>query len=253
MTNQPGTPGNALPEQPTTPPIQTVMALFAHPDDPEFFAGGALAKWGAEGKRLIYVLATSGDKGSDDPDMTPERLTTIREAEQRNAAVQVGAHPDDVIFLRQPDGELFPDLNLRRHLTRVIRQFRPDVVVTNDPTARWGRMGGINHPDHIAIGNAAIDAVYPTARDRWNFPELRRDEGLEPHKVRYVYLAGTHQPTIKVDISAYMDRKIAAIKCHVSQVRDGVAMEKRLRDNQDAEYMEDQPRYTEGYKVIVLR
>jgi LmbE family N-acetylglucosaminyl deacetylase len=233
-------------------PIQTVMALFAHPDDPEFFAGGALAKWGAEGKRLVYVLATSGDKGSDVADMTPERLIQIREAEQRNAAITVGAKPEDVVFLRQPDGELFPDLGLRRHLTRVIRQFRPDIVVTNDPTSRFSRFGGINHPDHIAIGNAALDAIYPTARDRLNFIELWRDEGLDMHKVRLVYLAGTTQPNVKVDITPYLDQKIAAIKCHVSQVKDPAGMEKRLREAQDMEYVEEQPHYTEAYRLLRL-
>src|SRR5579859_5287321 len=173
----------------TQPPIERVMALFAHPDDPEFFAGGLLAKMGQQGKRLFYVLATSGDKGSEDPEMTSERLVEIREAEQRAAAGCAGARPEDVIFLRIPDGTLMPDLGFRRVLTRVIRQFKPDVVITNDPTMRWSRWGGINHPDHVAIGHATLDAVYPTARDRLNFIELWRDEGLETHKVRYVYLA----------------------------------------------------------------
>ncbi len=234
------------------PPIERVMALFAHPDDPEFFAGGLLAKFGSEGKRLIYVLATSGDKGSDDASMTPERLVQIREAEQRAAAGCAGAKPEDVIFLRQPDGELMPDLGLRRILTRVIRQQKPDVVITNDPTMRFGRMGGINHPDHIAIGHAALDAIYPTARDRLNFIELWRDEGLDTHKVRFVYLAGSGDPNVKVDISAVLDRKIAAIAEHRSQVKDMAAMEKRLREGRDPDYVEDTPRYTESYRLIKL-
>jgi LmbE family N-acetylglucosaminyl deacetylase len=238
---------------PTQPPIERVMALFAHPDDPEFFAGGALAKWGAEGKRLIYILATSGDKGTDDPAMTTARLIEIREAEQRAAAAVAGVTPDDVIFLRQPDGELMPDLALRRHVTRVIRLYRPDVVVTNDPTARWSRLGGVNHADHIAIGNAALDAIYPAARDRLYFPELLRDEALEPHKVRFVYLAGTHEPNTKIDITDYLDQKLSAIKQHASQVKDPAGLEKRLRDNIDPELRESTPRYTELYRVLTLR
>ncbi len=244
---------NATTNAAADPPIQRVMALFAHPDDPEFFAGGVLAKWGSEGKRLIYVLATSGDKGSDDASMTGERLIQIREAEQRAAAECAGARPEDVIFLRQSDGELMPDLGLRRMLTRVIRQQKPDIVVTNDPTTRWTRSGSINHPDHIAIGHAVLDAVYPTARDRLNFIELWRDEGLDVHKVRYVYLAGTQDPNVKVDITGLLDRKLEAIKQHKSQVKDPAAMEKRLRDGRDAEYTDDAPRYTEAYRVLTLR
>jgi LmbE family N-acetylglucosaminyl deacetylase len=141
------------------------MAIFAHPDDPEFSAGGLLAKLGSQGKQLIYVLVTNGDKGSEDRSMTHERLVEIREAEQRAASVCAGAKAEDVIFLRQPDGELMPDLKLRRIRTRVIRQQKPDVVITHDPTMRWSRFGGINHPDHIAVGHAVLDAVYPTARD----------------------------------------------------------------------------------------
>lgn len=234
-------------------PIQRVMAIYAHPDDPEFFSGGLLAKWGREGKQLIYVLATSGDKGSAEAEMTSERLISIREAEQHAAAECVGARAEDVIFLRLPDGELMPDLTLRRILTRVIRQQKPDVVITNDPTTRWTRNGGINHPDHIAIGHAVLDAVYPTARDRLNFIELWRDEGLDVHKVRYVYLAGTQDPNVKVDITDVMDRKLEAIKQHKSQVKDIPAMEKRLRDGRDSEYMDETPRYTEAYRVLTLR
>src|SRR5262249_15308801 len=145
-------------------------------------------KWGMEGKELIYVLATSGDKGTDDPTMTGPRLIEMREAEQRGAASHAGAN--NLIFLRYPDGELEPTLGLRRALTRIIRQLKPDIIVTNDPTTVWTASGAINHPDHRAIGQATLDAVYPSARDRFTFVELWRDEGLEPHKVRYVYLSG---------------------------------------------------------------
>ena len=236
-------------------PVERVMALFAHPDDPEFFAGGLLAKMGQAGKRLIYILVTSGDKGSDDPEMSGERLMAMRETEQRNAAQVAGAKAEDVVFLRIPDGTLMPDLTLRKALTRVLRHWQPDVVVTNDPMTRWSRTGGINHPDHVAIGHAALDAVYPTARDRLNFPELISDEGLNPHKVRYVYMAGSLEPNVKVDISAVLDRKIAAICEHRSQVKDPAAMEKRQRENRDPDYPDylgDAPCYTESYRVLRL-
>lgn len=234
------------------PPLQRVMALFAHPDDPEFFAGGALQKWADEGKSLVYVLVTSGDKGTDDPDITRERLVAIREAEQRAAAAC--ANVEKVIFLGYADGELEHTLDLRRDLTRVIRQEKPDIVVTNDPQTYWFRHGSINHPDHRAIGEAALSAIYPSARDRHTFVELWRDEGLEPHKVRQVYLAGTLSPNLKVDITPYLDRKCAAIQAHRSQVRDVEAMIKRQRANSlDPDYGEESPRYVEQFRVLTLR
>lgn len=228
------------------------MALFAHPDDPEFFAGGTLQKWASEGKALVYVLATSGDKGSDDPDMTRERLIAIREAEQRAAAACANA--ENVIFLRYADGELEHTLDLRRDLTRVIRQEKPDIVITNDPQTYWFRHGAINHPDHRAIGEAALSAIYPSARDRHTFVELWRDEGLEPHKVRQVYLAGTLSPNLKVDITPFLDRKLAAIQEHRSQVRDVEAMIQRQRTNsRDPDFGEESPHYVEQFRVLTLR
>ena len=236
-------------------PVERVMALYAHPDDPEFFSGGTLAKFAAEGKHLIYVLATSGDKGTDDPEMTREKLIEIREAEQRAAANAVSAGANTVIFLRYADGELQSSLELRRDLTRVIRQQKPDIVITNDPTSRWSTNGGINHPDHRAIGDAAMDAVYPSARDRHTFVELWRDEGLEPHKVKQVYLAGTNDPNFRVDITEVFDKKIAAIRQHVSQVKDPDGLLKRLRDNFDQELSSKlgPPVYTESFHVLTLR
>jgi len=234
-------------------PFKRVMAIYAHPDDPEFFSGGALAKWAAEGKELIYVLATSGDKGTDDPLMTRERLIAIREAEQRAASLRIGGPTAQVIFLHYADGELQHTLQLRRDLTRVIRRYMPDIVVTNDPATYYMRQGSINHPDHRAIGEAAISAVYPSARDRHTFEELWRDEKLEPHKVRRVYLAGTMTPTTRVNITAYIETKIAAIKEHRSQVKDVEAMEKRQRDSFDPDYEDTPPTYAEYYRVLNLR
>lgn len=233
------------------PSAACVMGIFAHPDDPEFFCGGTFARWAAEGKRIIFVLATSGDKGSSDRSITPAELIAIREAEERAAAARLGVN--DVIFLRNPDGELQPTLDLRRQLTRLIRLKRPDWVVTNDPTARWYGVNYINHADHRAIGDAVLDAIFPAARNPHYFPELVRLEGLEPHQVTHVYLCGTHEPNAKIDVTAYLETKLAALREHKSQIQDMEAMEKRQRENVDQDWIGDGPRYTESFRVFHLR
>ncbi len=230
--------------------IKRVMAIFAHPDDPEFFCGGLLAKWGAEGKQLFYVLATSGDKGTDDPTISSAELVAIREEEQRAAAACAGE--STVIFLRHPDGEIEHTLSLRRDLVRVIRQYQPDVVITNDPQSYYFKSGGVNHPDHIAIGAAVLAAVYPSARDPHYFPELLQ-EGLQPHKVRHVFLSGTRDPNFKVNISAVLDQKIGAILSHRSQIKDPEGLIKRQRANIDPDYGEEAQVYTESYHLLTLR
>lgn len=253
----PQTPPAALPDADL--PLDRVMVVYAHPDDPEFFSGGLLALLADAGKSITYVLATSGDKGSDDPDMTAQRLIEIREEEQRNAAAVMGS--TDLYFLRNPDGELFPDLNLRKQITRVIRQHKPDIVITCDPATWYFRNGGVNHPDHRAIGEATMAAVYPTARDRHNFPDLLLNESLEPHKVRKLYLAGTQNPNARFNITSVFDRKMQAILCHKSQVRDVEGMLKRQRDARDPDFpdftqVDDSklnPVYTESYRVLTLR
>lgn len=226
------------------------MGVFAHPDDPEFFCGGTFARWAAEGAHITFVLATSGDKGSSDPEMTSTRLVEIREAEERCAAEVLGVK--EVVFLRYPDGELQPTLELRRDIVRLIRLKQPDIIVTCDPTVFWWGSGSINHPDHRAIGEATLDAVYPTARDRLNFPELERDEGLTPHKVRQVYIAGAGTPTTKVEVTAYLETKIRSLYEHKSQISDMQAMAERQRSFVDPESPEDAKRYMESFRVITL-
>jgi LmbE family N-acetylglucosaminyl deacetylase len=231
--------------------LRRVMGIFAHPDDPEFFCGGTFAKWAAAGKQITFVLATSGDKGSGDLNITSDQLVPIRETEERAAAARLGVQ--GVVFLRYPDGELLKSLELRRQLARLIRLKQPDIVVTNDPTARWYGVNYINHPDHRAIGDAALDAVFPTARDHLSFPELYRLEGLAPHKVKQVYLCGTHDPDTKIDVTDYVEVKIAALREHKSQIADMEAMADRQRKNVDPEFAGDGQRYTESFRVFNLR
>jgi LmbE family N-acetylglucosaminyl deacetylase len=228
-----------------------VMGIFAHPDDPEFFAGGTLARWAAEGAEVLLVLVTSGDKGSEDPAMTHARLIEIREAEERAAASVLGAV--DVVFLRHPDGEVMHTLALRRELTRLIRLKQPETVVTCDPTAFWYGGGYINHPDHRAVGDTTMAAVFPTARDRLNYLEMERDEGLGTHKVRYLYLAGPAEASHFVDISHHIETKINALREHVSQISDMERMAENIRNrSRDTRAPDDAPRYIEAFRVFTL-
>ncbi|MEP7292016.1 MAG: PIG-L deacetylase family protein [Chloroflexota bacterium] len=231
-------------------PVKRVMGIFAHPDDPEFFCGGTFARWAAEGAEIIFVLATSGDKGSSDPEMTGERLIAIREEEERNAAKALGVK--DVIFLRYPDGELTPNLALRGDIVRQIRLHQPNVVVTCDPTVFWFGDRALNHPDHRAIGEAVCDSVYPTARDRLNFPTHERDEKLASHKVKDLFICGTYTPTAKIDVTDYIETKISALREHKSQIADMEAMAERQRANHDAEMLSATPRYSESFRVITF-
>lgn len=227
-----------------------VMGIFAHPDDPEFFCGATFARWAAEGAEIIFVLATSGDKGSSDPDMTSERLIAIRENEERCAAAKLGVK--EVIFLRHRDGELMPSLELRRDIVRAIRMYKPEIVVTLDPTVFWWGDRGVNHPDHRAIGEATLAAVYPTARDRLNFPEQEREEGLEAHKVKYLYISGTQSPNVWVDVTDYIETKIESLYEHKSQIADMEKMAERIRGNRDPEAPPDVVRYVDSFRLITF-
>lgn len=230
---------------------QRVLGVFAHPDDAEFFSGGTLAKWAADGLEVTLVIATSGDKGSADADMTSEKLAQIREEEARCAAQVLGAK--EVIFLRYNDGELFPTLELRRDITRMIRLKKPDIVITLDPARFWYDTRSINHPDHRAIGAATLEAVFPTARDRLNFIELERDEGLDVHKALTVYIAGTAEPTITVDVTDYIDIQVKALLEHKSQIGEPEELHKRISERSlDPGAPKEYPRHIERFRVINL-
>lgn len=227
-----------------------IAVVMAHPDDAEFVCAGAVARWASEGHQVTYVLLTSGDKGSDDPAVTPEQLVATREAEQREACHRLGV--EEVVFLRHPDAMLVPDLVLRRELVAVIRRLRPDVIVCQDPTVRWVEQSYLNHPDHRAAGEATLDAVYPAARDRMTFPELLA-EGLEPHKVREVYLAGAKDPDVWIDITACMDVKLSALRAHASQLGDWDPDEMvRTWAREDGVRNPDGGEYAESFKYFKL-
>ncbi len=202
-------------QKPPEKASKRILVIVAHPDDIEFGCAGSVACWVAEGAQVTYGIVTDGAAGSNEPGVDLKALARQRQAEQCAAAEIVGVR--DVRFLGYPDGILEPTLALRRDLTRLIREVRPDRVVCQDPTTVLVNEGYINHPDHRAAGEAALYAVFPSAGTRPIFPELI-EEGYEPHDVKELYLTLTLHPTTFVDISGTIDRKIEALLCHRSQV-----------------------------------
>ena len=188
------------------------LVITPHPDDAEIGCGGTIAQWISEGSTAIYVLCTNGDKGSEDPDMTSERLAEIREKEQAAAATTLGV--EEVINLRYPDGSLEDTPEFRGHIVRAIRKHAPDVVLCPDPIRR----GFYLHRDHRICGQVVLDAVFPYARDRLHYPEHERDEGLSPHKVGDILFWGSEEPDTFVDITDSLSLKVDALKKHESQV-----------------------------------
>lgn len=236
---------------------QRILVVMAHPDDAEFICGGSIAGWASEGHEIMYVVGTSGDKGSPDPAMTSDRLAEIREVEQREAARILGVR--GVEFLGFRDAELLPDLSLRLAITRAIRRFRPDVLVCQDPTARWAGQWYIQHPDHIAMGESALAAVFPSARDRLTFPQLLA-EGLEPHSTNRVLLAAPHAADHWIDVTAQMDRKFEALAAHTSQVNvdevrtflESWAMESAAEAQAHGYFQDMQVGFAESFKAFNL-
>ncbi len=205
-----------------------VLVITPHPDDAEMGMGGTTACFVRQGKAVVYVVCTNGDKGSSDLSMTPEKLAKIREEEQLAAARILGVK--EVIFLRHPDQGLEETPDFRKELVRCIRRYRPETVATTDPYRRY-----IWHRDHRITGQATLDAIFPSSRDRLAYPDLLA-EGLEPHKVKEILLWGSDDPNYCTDITTTFKLKIAAISCHKSQIGNPISaerikmMEQRARD-----------------------
>jgi len=238
----------SLPDQWEKP--QKILVILAHPDDPEFFCGATIARWTAAGHSVSYCLLTCGDKGTKDREITPEMLCSRRQSEQIAAAAVLGVR--QVRFLNYPDGYLTPDLYLRRDITRVIRQEQPDILVTCDPTNLNVRETLLNHPDHRAAGQAVLDAVFPAARDHLNFVELWRDENLEPHIVREVWVSAPKEPTVSLDVTEYWETKIRALYEHKSQIPDPQALAERIRARHTSDSTLENPRYEEYFRRLIL-
>ena len=231
------------------PTPERVLVVAAHPDDIEFGAAGTVARWIDEGAAARYLLVTRGDKGSDDPRVDPVQLAARREAEQRAAAAEIGVAGVD--FLDHPDGQVEPTLALRERVTYAIRAFRPEIVMTHDPTVVFVNNEWVNHPDHRAVGQVTVDAVFPTARDPLNFRE-HLDEGLAAWKVGELFLWSTNDANQIVDIGTTLDRKIAALRHHASQFRAFDETERWLR--RSAEELGERAGYRagEGFRRVLL-
>jgi LmbE family N-acetylglucosaminyl deacetylase len=206
--------------------IGRILIIVAHPDDVDFGAAGTVALWTDAGIEVCYCLVTDGDAGSSDPAVSRAELSMLRRAEQTAAAKHVGVH--DLRFLGYPDGRVEPTLGLRKDLARVIRQVRPDRVVCPSAERNYAR-ARVSHPDHRAVGSAALDAVYPDARNPLAFAELLADEGLAPWTVPEVWVSASPMPDHYVDITDTFPRKIAALRAHQSQIADPDGLETMLR------------------------
>jgi LmbE family N-acetylglucosaminyl deacetylase len=231
------------------PTPERVLVVAAHPDDIEFGAAGTVARWVSEGAAVHYLLMTRGDKGSDNPAADPVALAAQRDGEQRAAAAEIGVVAVD--FLDEPDGQVEPSLRLRERVTRAIRAFRPEIVMSHDPTVLFVNNEWINHPDHRAVGTVVVDAVFPTARDPLNFPE-HLVAGLAAWKVAELFLWSTNEANQLVDIGATLERKIAALAHHASQFRDFGETARWVR--RGAEELGERAGYpaAEGFRRVML-
>ncbi len=231
---------------------QRAMSIQAHPDDQEFSIGGTLAKWARAGTEVVSVIITSGDSGSNDPAKDgshKKELAELREKEQLAANAVLGVK--ETVFLRYPDGALEPTIELRKELTRLIRQYKPDVVLSGNPEAWFYGDDYVNHPDHRAAAQAAATAVFPSAGTRLMFTDLL-EAGYEPHEVKRFYVHGTDKVNTWVDITDTLDLKIKALQQHVSQI-DPNEVEKWMREWAEEEAKDQEMKYAEAYKVMILK
>jgi|SRR5579863_585624 LmbE family N-acetylglucosaminyl deacetylase len=205
--------------------VERILVVTAHPDDVDFGVAASVATWVKAGIDVRYCIVTNGDAGGSDRSVSRTDMAALRQVEQRAAAAEVGV--TDVTFLGYPDGRVTASLDLRRDISRQIRLVRPDRLLCPSPERVWDRLAA-SHPDHLAAGEAAIDAVYPDARNPFAHPALL-EEGLEPHTVPEVWVMASPRANRFVDVTDTFDRKVAALRCHRSQVGEGEWIEERMR------------------------
>ena len=207
--------------------IERVLVVTAHPDDCDFGAAGTIALWTAKGIKVSYCICTNGDQGGEDPTVPRDEMPKIRQREQREAGLSVGV--SDITFLNYRDGWLVPTIELRKDIVRQIRISKPDRIVCQSPERNWDRIGA-SHPDHLAAGEATIQAVYPDSRNPFAFTDLLEKEGLEPWRVKEIWVSGFAQPDHWVDITDTFDLKMAALHAHASQTAHNKELENMVRE-----------------------
>ena len=228
------------------------MVVIAHADDAEYGCSGTVAKLCAEGWDMTYVLCTDGSKGSSDREISEKELSKARRVEQINAGKVIGLR--DVTFLGYPDSYLEPTLSLRKDIAREIRRYKPDVVICQYPLRTLDGGWGVGHPDHLAAGEAALAAVFPTARDHMTFPDLL-EEGLEPHKVAEVWIMGHPEPDVFIDVTDHMESAVKALAEHKSQTggRPYEEMLPRMKEWRRRGSVGKGMLYSESFKRISFR
>lgn len=203
----------------------SILVIAAHPDDVDFGAAGSIARWAQEGSQVSYCIVTDGDAGGFDVEADRSAIPALRRAEQRAAGAVLGVV--DMRFLGYPDGRLQATVELRRDISRVIREVRPDRVVCPCPERLWERVRA-SHPDHLAAGEAALCAVYPDSRNPFAHPELLA-EGFAPHAVGEVWMMAAPQADVFVDVTDQLPLKLAALRCHESQITNPAGLEEMIR------------------------
>jgi LmbE family N-acetylglucosaminyl deacetylase len=226
-----------------------ILVILAHPDDPEFFLGGTIARWVKTGHKVRYVLLTRGDKGAQNEKQTSAELIQTRNEEQAAAIAALGVL--SVEYLDYEDGYLFPDLEMRKKIVRCIRKYQPQIVVTCDPTNIFPNEYYINHPDHRYAGQVVLDAVFPAVGNHLFFPELI-EEGFPPHQVEEVWMSLTDSPNVVLDVTEFLGLKIEALKQHASQIGDPGQFEQRMLDRLE-ETEDGKGKYQEKFRRIKFR
>lgn len=207
--------------------IERILFVTAHPDDLDFGAGGTIAQWSDKGIAISYCVCTNGDQGGVDPNVPRSQMPKIRQQEQRDAGAVLGV--SDIHFLNYVDGHLQATIELRKDIVRAIRKVRPQRMVIQNPERNWDRIFS-SHPDHMAAAEAAMQAVYPDAGNPFAFEDLLQVEGLQPWTVQEVWVMSPNIVNHVVDISSTIDRKLQAIKSHVSQTAHSPELDDRIRE-----------------------
>jgi len=230
---------------------QKILVILAHPDDPEFFCGGTIAKWVQSGHHVIYCLLTKGEKGINEFYFHEgdEDIVSLRLKEQKNAAAILGV--TQIFYFNHPDGYLTPSMTLRRQVVKLIRKLQSDIVVGCDPTNYFIRDSYINHPDHRAAGQIVIDAIFPAAHNAFYFPDLN-SQGYRPHKVKEVWLSLPNKANTTIDITDTWKIKIKALHEHKSQIGDEKKFDERMLSRRVEGSTEANPLFEEAFTRIIL-